>query len=165
MPLQLSAINGALTDVTTSATNDLGAIHIEKATDGTVKKYKYVKFANSTATVAAGAGSLVGYRAAAASGYSGSIVCADMTDADAVPLAAGATLATITGTAGTTYYCWIQIQGLCTLDTAVSSGAAGTEFLLSTTDKTGTVRLDASVARAAGVSVNTTTLVVLDCLE
>lgn len=122
--------------------------------------YKYVQFKNTTATVAAGAGSLVAY--GAVTGYDNSLVVADCTDADAIVVCAGATLATITGTAGTTYYCWIQITGLITLDTAVTTGAAGKSFFLSTTDKTGTVGA-AAFDQKAGISLNATTKVVLTC--
>lgn len=144
-----------LTDVDSTDKEGLGKIRFQNG-----KWYKYVKFQNTTATVAAAAGSLVAYFAA--TGYSTNRVVADVTDADAAVFAAGATLATITGTLTVAYYCWIQIMGLITLDTAVTSGAAGSPFYLSGTDKTGAIISAATQARA-GTSVNTTTLVCLQC--
>lgn len=148
------AFASRLTDVDSVAREQLGTIRIEGN-----KVYKYVKFRNVTATVAAGAGSLVAYRAAL---YGDHHVVADNTDADAAVSCAGATLATITGTAGTDYYCWIQVKGLITLDTAVGSGAAGSPFYLTATDKTGAI-MSAVTQQKAGVNVNATTLVNLDC--
>lgn len=160
MPIFSSAFNGLITDVSTTAQNEVGSI---VQLGG--KRYKYVELKNTTATVAGAAGSLVGYTASsgATTGYPASQVCVDMSDADTTPIPAGITLAAVTGTLTVSYYCWIQITGAATLDTSVSSGAAGKEFILSTTDKTGSIRLDATVVRAAGISVNTTTGVILTC--
>lgn len=149
-----------LTDVSTVAARELlGSVRY----DGGGKWYKYVKLHNATATVAAAAGSLVAYASAALSGYSGHRVVTDNTDADAAVHCAGATLATIAGVAGTVYYCWIQIKGLITLDTAIGSGAAGSPFYLTSTDKTGAIA-SAVTQKIGGVSVNATTLVCLDCV-
>jgi len=149
-----------LTSVETVAKEGLGSIRFQGG-----KWYKYVLFQNTTATVAGAAGSLVGYYAA--TGYTSNRVVADLTDADGVPFAAGATLAAVTGTLTVAYYCWIQIKGAIVLDTSVTNGAAGAPFYLSTTDKTGvrTVEVDSggAVKRNAGISYNTTTGVVLDC--
>lgn len=147
-----------LTDVSSVQREPLGVIRYG---DGG-KWYKYVKFQNVTATVAGAAGSLVAYRAVAATGYLSNHVVADLTDADAVPFCAGATLAAITGTLAVAYYCWIQVKGYIVLDTAVGSGAAGSPFYLTTTDKTAAIAA-AVTNMHAGVSVNTTTAVVLDC--
>jgi hypothetical protein len=149
------AFASRLTDVDSVAREQLGAIRFEGN-----KVYKYVEFKNATATVAAGAGSLVAYFAA--TGYANNRVVADNTDADAAVSCAGATLATITGTLGVSYYCWIQIKGHITLDTAVGSGAAGSPFYLTSTDKTAAI-MSAVTQQKAGVSMNATTGVVLDC--
>lgn len=153
------AFASRLTDVDSVAREQLGTIRFEGN-----KVYKYVKFRNITATVAAGAGSLVGYEAL--DGYANNHVVADMTDADAQPNGAGATLATITGTAGTDYYCWIQIKGAITLDTAITNGTAGVPFYLTTTDKTGQRANEVDTAgnyrTPIGVSMNATTGVILD---
>lgn len=146
-----------LADVDTEAKEVLGTLRYEGN-----KVYKYCQIKNTTATVAGAAGSLVGY--GAAGGYTNNLVVLDLTDADANPIPAGALCGTVTGTAGTSYYGWVQIRGACTLDTAVVNGANGSAFTLSTTDKTGTLALAADVERYAGVSVNATTAVALDCL-
>lgn len=146
-----------LADIDTVAKEVLGTLRYENN-----KVYKYVQIKNTTATVAGAAGSLVGY--GAAGGYTNNLVVIDLTDADAAPIAAGALQGTVTGTAGTSYYGWIQIKGAATLDTAVVNGAIGSAFTLSTTDKTGTLALAADVVRYAGVSVSATTAVALDCM-
>lgn len=153
------AFASKLTDVDTVAREALGTLRFEGN-----KVYKYVKLKNVTATVAAAAGSLVGYKAA--TGYADHEVVVDLTDADAQPSGAGATLATITGTAGTTYYCWIQIKGAITLDTAITNGTAGVPFYLTTGDKTGQRANEVDTAGAyrtvMGRSMNATTGVILD---
>lgn len=144
-----------LTDVDTTDKEGLGKIRFQNG-----KWYKYVKLQNVSATVAAAAGSLCAYEGA--NGYSNNHVVVDNTDADSAVFCAGATLATITGTAGTAYYVWIQIKGLITLDTAVGSGAAGSPFYLTATDKTAAIA-SAATQSIAGISMNATTGVVLDC--
>ena len=153
------AFASKLTDVDSVAREQLGVLRFEGN-----KVYKYVQFKNTTATVAGAAGTLVAY--GAATGYTNNLVCADMTDADSQPSGAGITLATITGTAGTTYYCWIQIKGVATLDTAITNGTAGVPFYMTTTDKTGQRANEVDTAGAyrtvMGRSMNATTGVILD---
>lgn len=144
-----------LTDVSSVQRDPLGSLRFENN-----KWYKYVLFKNTGGTVAAGNGSLVAY--AATLGYDSNQVVARCADADTIVVCAGATLATITGTQNVAYYVWIQIQGRITLDTAITSGAAGKSFFLSTTDKTGTVGANA-FDQKAGVSLNGTTAVLLTC--
>lgn len=144
-----------LTDIDTTDREGVGTVRIEGS-----KVYKYCLIKNTTATVAGAAGSLVGYFAG--TGYGASRVVVDLSDADTIPVCAGALLATVTGTAGTSYYGWVQVQGAITLDTAVTSGAAGKTFFLSTTDKTGTVGANA-YDQIAGVSLDGTTSVLLRC--
>lgn len=144
-----------LTEVSTTDKEGVGTLRCEKN-----KWYKWVNLKNTTATVAAAAGTLVAYFAA--TGYLNNRVVVDLTDADSAVFAAGATLATITGTAGTDYYCWIQIKGHITLDTSVGSGAAGSPFYLTATDKTAAI-MSAATQSKAGVSMNATTGVCLDC--
>lgn len=143
-------------DVNTTAQEPLGSIRIEG-----VKRYKYVEFKNTTATVTIVAGTLVAYNAA--TGYANNKVVSDLTDADAVPICAGAACATIAGVLATSYFGWVQTQGHCTLDTAVTSGAAGKGFTLTTTDKTGTVAVAGDTGPYAGTSLNGTTSVLLTC--
>lgn len=144
-----------LTDVNSTAQEVLGTLR----NDGN-KWYKYVEIKNS-ATVAGVATDAVVYFAA--TGYGNNRVCIRAADGDAtVPFAAGVLMSTVAGVAATSEYGWIQIKGLSTLSTAVTSGAAGRVFKMSTTDKT------ASVATAAtdnimGVSMNATTGVCLNC--
>jgi len=144
-----------LTDVNSTAQEVLGTLRFEGN-----KVYKYVEFKNTTATVAGAAGSLVGYNAA--TGYLNNKVVADLTDADAAVFPAGVTLAAVTGTLATSYFIWIQIKGYVVLDTAVTSGAAGSPFYLTTTDKTGAI-CSAATQAPAGISMNTTTGVSLNC--
>lgn len=124
------------------------------------KWYKYCLIKNTTATVAGGAGSLVAYFAG--TGYGVHRVVVDLTDADTLPVAAGVLLATVTGTLAVAYYGWVQFKGPVTLDTAVTSGAAGKNFMMTTTDKTGTVATN-GVQNNVGVSLDATTSVLLDC--
>jgi hypothetical protein len=135
----------------------LGAIRIEGN-----KIYKYCLIKNTTATVAGAAGSLVGYFAV--TGFADSRVVLDLTDADGVPIPAGALCGTVTGTLGTSYYGWVQTKGPCTLDTAVTTPTVGAGFTLTTTDKTGTVAVAGDLKPYAGISLNATTGVILDCL-
>ena len=162
MPNQVSAIQGALTDVTSTATNALGTIYH----DGT-KKYKYVNIKNTTATVAGAAGDPVGYFAV--TGYTNNRVVIDLSDADSPAFAAGVLCGTVTGTSGTDYYGWIQITGAATTVTSVSSAAAGAPFTLNATDKTFVKAAESDTAavykQVAGISINTTTGIVLTCPE
>lgn len=145
-----------LTDVDTIQRDPLGSIRWEGS-----KCYKYVQFKNTTATVAGAAGSMVAY--GATSGYANNLVVADLSDAETIPVAAGACTAAVTGTNGTTYYCWIQIKGACTLDTAVTNGAAGKGFYLTSTDKTCAIGAT-DYDYQCGVGLDATTGVVLNCL-
>lgn len=110
------------------------------------KTYKYVKLQNVTATVAVADGDVVSYRA---DQYDTHHVVSDATDADAAPIAAGVTLATIAGVAGTAYYVWIQIQGhKILLQALAGTPVAGDELVASTTDKTATRRTYAGTTPA-----------------
>lgn len=145
-----------LTDVDSTDKEGIGSLRQEGNS-----WYKYCKIYNDTATVTGVAGTLVAYDAT--TGYGNNVVVIDLSDADTVPLAAGALCGTCAGTVDTAFYGWVQIKGPTTLDTAVTSGAAGKGFTLTTTDKTATVAVTGDVSPYAGVSVNSTTGVVLDC--
>lgn len=147
-----------LGDVDTSAKEVLGVLRYEGN-----KVYKYVKVQNAGGTVTGAAGDLVGY--AAAGGYTNNQVVIKAGDADAVPITAGVLQGTYAGVAGTPEYGWIQIRGAATLTVAVTSGAIGSGFRLSTTDKTGTVTVATDVNGVAGLCVSATTAVALFCLE
>jgi hypothetical protein len=143
-----------LSDISATDKEGVGSIRQE----GT-SWYKYCKIANVTATVAGVAGTLVGYLAT--TGYGANTVVTDVADdADAIVVGAGALCGSCAGVLGVAYYGWIQIQGPCTLDTAVTSGAAGKSFFLSKTNKTGTVGANA-YDQKLGVSLNATTGVLL----
>lgn len=145
-----------LTDVNTTAQEVLGTLRF----DGN-KVYKYVEIKNTTATVAGAIGDAVAYFAA--TGYGNNRVVVDLSDADAtVPFAAGTLCGVITGTLTVAEYGWIQIKGPATMSVAVTSGAAGKTFKLSTTDKTASVST-AATDNNMGVSMNSTTGVCLDC--
>lgn len=147
-----------LTDVGSVAQEPLGTIRVEGN-----KKYKYVNIKNHTATVAGVAGSMVGYYAL--TGYLNNRVVIDLSDADSPVFAAGALCGTVVGTLDVDYYGWIQIKGACTLDTAVTNGAASDPIYLSTTDKTCVLPTATETQSICGCSYNTTTGVVLDCKE
>jgi len=100
------------------------------------KCYKYVEILNTTATVAGASGDPVAY--GAATGYGSNIVVIDLSDADAsFALPAGTLNGTVTGTAGTPYYGWVQIKGEATVNTTIGGSAADGDLLeLAATDKT-----------------------------
>lgn len=125
-------ISGIKSDrVTSSAEFTVGVL----GTNHDGKVWKYVKILNTTATVAGVAGDLAAY--AAATGHSTATVVLDFTDADAKPFGAGLLGGTITGTAGTAEYGWIQIKGTATANqTLADTPADGEELMASTTDKT-----------------------------
>lgn len=150
------AFASRLTDVDTVQRDQLGAIRFEGR-----KVYKYVELKNVTATVAGVAGDGVAY--GAAGGYNSDKVVLDLSDADPTKaLAAGIIGATVTGTAGTSYFLWVQIKGGATLAVAVTGGVIGQGFNLTTVDKTFAVNA-ALTDQKAGYSVSATTAVVLDC--
>jgi hypothetical protein len=144
-----------LTDVSLTDKEGIGTIRQEGGC-----WYKYVMIKNHTATVAGAAGTLVGYYAT--TGFGAHRVVVDLSDADTIPVPAGALCGTVTGTLDVAYYGWVQTCGPVTLDTAVTSAAAGKNFIMSTTDKTGTVATN-GVNMNAGVCLNGTTGVVLMC--
>lgn len=145
-----------LTDVDLTDKEGIGSLRQEGE-----KWYKYCKILNSAGTVAGGLGSLVSYKAAG--GALSFLVCIRVAEADAAPIAAGTLQGAVAGVSGTSYFGWVQTKGPAVLDTAVTSGAAGSGFTMTTTDKTATVALAAAVVPYVGVSVNATTGVILDC--
>lgn len=145
-----------LTQIDTVAQEALGTLRLENG-----NWYKYVNIKNTTATVAGAAGSLVGWFAA--TGRTINRVVIDLSDADAIVIGAGALMGTVTGTLTVDYYGWIQLTGAVTLDTAVTSAAAGKSFFLSTTDKTGTVGANA-YDQKLGISTNATTGAILTAM-
>lgn len=151
--------NDDFTYISTTDDNGVGSIRSNAA--GT-KFYKWVKYIQ-TASQAGVAGDIVCYKAL--TGYGLNAVSGDASaDADAVPIGAGILVAAVTAAQGTAgVFLWIQIKGAATLSNAVTSAAAGKCFNASTTDKVGTVMAD-DFSFAMGVSVNTTTGVVLNCL-
>lgn len=130
-----------LTEISTTRKEALGAL-VE--VDG--KIYKYVQIKNTTATVAGVAGDPVAY--GSSNGYESNLVVVDLTDADAVPVGAGFLCGSVTGTAGTSYYGWIQLSGVVTVPTAITSGVVGRPVYITTTDKTLAIAVEADSAAA-----------------
>ena len=132
-----------LTDVASSDLEGIGVLRFEGN-----KVYKYMKIQNTTATVAGVAGDAVLY--AAATGYSTNTVVIDATDGDSVPFGAGLLMGSVTGTAGTAYYGWIQLKGLATAGPALAgSPSDGHALAASTTDKTLTRKNGAGAGTAS----------------
>lgn len=145
-----------LTDVDTTQKEQLGSLRFENG-----NWYKYVKFQNTTATVAIVADDPVAY---VDNSYASHIVCGDMTDAATKPLLAGIALASIAGVAGTAYYCWIQIKGSAYTNSAIAGTPAdGDKAWMSTTDKALTIGAAADDPVCAYVLDTTTHHVCLDC--
>lgn len=139
-----------LTDVDSTARDTVGSLRIENDII-----YKYVKFTNTTATVAVVAGDPVAYKATYAAGIAVHTVVSDMTDADAQPIHAGNMMGTCAGTLATSFYCWIQISGACVVPTAIAgTPVIGSGVMMSTTDKT--LTLVTGVINPTGVSTSTT---------
>lgn len=148
-------------DVLTTDKEGVGKIRFN---DG--KWYKWCLIKNTTATVALAAGDPVAYDAE--DGYENNHVVADLTDADSSPFCAGCATGTVTGTAGTSYWSWIQIKGLVTVVAAITSGADGVPVYLTTTDKTFAKAVEADSAadykQVAGIAMDSSAKkVVLDC--
>lgn len=122
-----------LTDVDTTARDIVGSLRWEND-----KLYKYVKLLNDTAsvTVAGVAGDPCAY---VDGGPALNTVTLDNTSADAQPVLAGFLMGTVTGTYNTAYYLWVQVTGLVTVPTAVTSGVIGSGCMMATGDKTLTI--------------------------
>ena len=149
--------NQGLTEVSTTRRDKLGSIQFKEG-----KAYKYVKFQNTTATVAVVAGDPVAY--GATSGYDNNLVVSDMTDAESQPVGAGFALAAIAGVLATAYYVWIQIKGLVTVPTAIGSGVVGSHVRLTSTDKT--LGVQTGVLNTMGVELTATAAnnkIIADC--
>jgi hypothetical protein len=102
------------TEVSSTIGFELGTIY----TDGsTGKKYKYVQYDTGAGSVAAVSGNVTYYYLA--SGYDANIVTSDLSDSVNV----GAGVLQSAPTDG--QYCWIQIRGAATLNTALTAGADG----------------------------------------
>ena len=144
-----------LTAVDTTDKEGVGTLRFEGA-----KIYRYVLIQNTTATVAGSAGDPVAYFAV--TGPTNNRVVIDLTDASAQPVGAGVLCGTVTGTAGTAYYGWIQVTGLVTLNTDVQgTPVIGSGCMMNTTDKqmTKVTGVIASIATYV-----TTSIVRLHCL-
>jgi hypothetical protein len=130
-------------DVDTSARDKLGDV---RYVDG--KHYRYMKIINDTAsvTVAGVAGDPVSYTDG---GVANNECTLDVTSADATnPVLAGCLSGTVTGTYNTAYYSWIQVTGLVTVPTAVTSGVIGSGCMTAAGDKTLTITTGVIVPRA-----------------
>lgn len=100
-------------------------------------KYKYVKLANETATVAGAAGDVVGYLGSPSATENNTVVT-DNDDAATKPVGAGVLLATVVGSKDAAEWVWVQVTGPFTAnnDIAGSTPADGDALFLSTADKT-----------------------------
>lgn len=149
-----------LTDVDTRDLEGVGTIRIEGS-----KVYKYVKIAHDGDTVAGAKGDPVAYEAV--DGYSNHHVVIDLADADNPAFCAGVLQGTVAGVDGTSYYGWIQVKGEATLLTSVTNAAAGAPCTMVATDKTWQKAAEADSTavykQVCGISINTTTGVVVDC--
>lgn len=148
-----------ITDVDTSARDTLGDVRF---VDG--KHYRYVKLINDTAsvTVAGVAGDPVAYTDG---GVANNEVTLDNTSADAQPIVAGCLCAAVVGTYNTAYYLWIQVTGLVTVPTAVTSGVVGSGCMMAAGDKTLTVQTGVIANRATLVTATAANnKVILHCL-
>lgn len=153
-----------LTDVDTSAKDVLGSLRCEGE-----KWYRYVKLINDTAsvTVTGVNGDPVSYTDG---GVANNEVTLDVTSADATdPILAGclslASGVTLAGTYNTTYYLWIQVTGLVTVPTAVTSGVIGSGAMTAAGDKTLTVTTGVRANRATLVTATAANnKVILHCL-
>lgn len=145
-----------LSDVNTTAVDIVGSLRWEND-----KLYKYTMIKNTTATVAGVAGDPVAYFAGGASiqGEDSRVVI-DLTDADTIPVCAGFLMGTVTGTLTVAYYGWIQLTGVVTVPTAITSGVVGNPVYLTTTDKTLAKAVEVDTAGAykqtAGVEITAT---------
>jgi len=117
-----------ISEISTTRKEALGAVVEYQG-----KWYKYVEIKNS-ATVAGAAGDPVSYFAA--TGYDDNRVVVRDADADAQPIGAGILQGTVAGVADTSYYGWIQIRGVATVLTAVTSGVVGSGVMMGSSDKT-----------------------------
>ena len=144
-----------LTDFSTTDKEGIGAVRFEGA-----KVYKYVKYNSGTGPVAAVAGNMAYYHGDDAYSASACEVCSDLTDAAAVPIAAGMLMSAIpTGSFG-----WVQIKGVATLTPALTSGADGNPLsAVGATD--GTLAVMAAVTSpVAAVAIDASAkIVLLDC--
>lgn len=122
-----------LTDVDTTARDIVGSLRWEGD-----KLYKYVKLLNDTAsvTVAGVAGDPCAY---VDGGPALNTVTLDNTSADAQPVLAGFLMGTVAGVYNTAYYLWVQVTGLVTVPTAVTSGVIGSGCMMAAGDKTLTI--------------------------
>lgn len=141
-------------DVDTAARDRVGALRFEND-----NFYRYVQLKNVTATVAGVAGDPVAYASGGAAELTTAAkVVLDITDADTIPVCAGFLTGTIVGTAGTSYYTWIQLTGVVAVPTAITSGVVGNPVYLTTTDKTlaKSVEADSAAAYKQNVGVELT---------
>lgn len=138
-------------DVDTYARDVVGSLRFEND-----KWYRYVAILNETATVAGVAGDPVAYNAGGASSEGDDVVCViDLSDADTVPVCAGFLTGSVAGvhSPATTYYTWVQLTGVVTVPTAITSGVVGRPVYLTTTDKTLAISVEADSAAAYKANV------------
>jgi hypothetical protein len=86
---------------------------------GPQKEYKYVQYSNAAGSVAAVAGNVCYYEKPGTSDSTATVVTSDVSESNNI--GAGVLQAALTDN----YYGWIQIRGIATLTTALTSGSDG----------------------------------------
>jgi hypothetical protein len=143
---RLGGFTTALTDIDTSQQEYLGAIREDNNAE-----YKYVKFSGSNATAV------------------GDFVCYVVSDTalqtvNPTNSIIGAGVAMAVHPSGSVTYGWIQIKGVATLSTALTSGVAGNALTaIGGGDKTLAVSAAATSVIVAQCIVAATPLVLLKC--
>ncbi len=142
--------NTFVTDVSDTDKEGVGALRVEGN-----KTYKWVKYDDGSANLAAAVGDVVGYKTG---GYATQTVTSDASDCDGI--GAGVLMAA----PADGQFCWIQIKGQATCSTAfVGPPVAGNGLKFSVSDRAfnvGAAATDTIVAACTHV-VNKT--VILDC--
>lgn len=136
--------NSQITEVTTSPRDRVGALRWAED-----KLYRYVKLLQTGGTVSGVAGDPVAYVAGGGGvdGESAQVVLR-LAEADAQPVCAGFLTASVAGVANTSYYCWVQLSGVVTVPTAITSGVVGRPVMLTTTNKTLSIAAESDSAAA-----------------
>lgn len=122
MVARLALFVTALTDVDTSARDQIGAIRMEQNGD-----YKYVQFGatrTTNVTAALASGDIACYVV----GTTADLDLMTLVDSANSAIGAGAVLATIPATGGP-YYGWLKIRGRMTLDQTMSGSPAAGDML------------------------------------
>ena len=142
-----------LTDTSLSDKEGVGAHRYENG-----RWYKYVKY-DEGASLDIVAGDFLNYKAA--TGYVNSVVTADASEADTLPVGAGIALSTVTVDLT---FMWIQIKGLATLSLDPNAATADGEAAVPGGDKLVAVATSEDKENTIGTVVDDSEkLIALDC--